>query len=76
MTKRKEKNEKPEIPDSLTKSQQDQLLCLITKYNCVFQQKNKALKGTELIQHEIHTDSRPIRQPYRRQNPQVRIQEQ
>ena len=29
-----------------------------------------------LIEHEIHTNSPPIRQLYRRQNPQVRAQEQ
>ena len=29
-----------------------------------------------MIQHEIHTNGGPIRQPYRRQNPQVRAQEQ
>ena len=41
----------------------------------MFQEKGKALGCTKLIQHEIHTDSPPIRQPFRRQNPQVREQE-
>ena len=32
--------------------------------------------STGVVEHEIHTRGPPIRQPFRRQNPEVRLQEQ
>ena len=38
--------------------------------------KDFRLGSTGVVEHEIHTHGPPIRQPYRRQNPEVRRQEQ
>ena len=42
----------------------------------MFAGKGLKLGNIPVIEHEIHTKGPPIRQPYRRQNPEVRRQEQ
>ena len=42
----------------------------------MFAGKGLKLGNTPVIEHEIHTGGPPIHQPYRRQNPEVRRQEQ
>ena len=42
----------------------------------MFVGKDFRLGSTGVVEHEIHTRGPPIRQPYRRQNPEVRRQEQ
>ena len=66
----------PVLPGSLTGKQRREMKILLTKYQEIFDKKGKPLGGTQLIQHEIHTDGPPFRIPFRRQNPQVRLQEQ
>ena len=46
------------------------------EYQDMFAGKGLKLGNTPMIEHEIHTIGPPIRQPYRRQNPEVRRQEQ
>ena len=46
------------------------------EFQDVFADKGLKLGNTSVIEHEIHTRGPPIRQPYRRQNPEVRQQEQ
>ena len=46
------------------------------EYQDVFAGKGLKLGITPVIEHEIHTRGPPICQPYRRQNPEVRRQEQ
>ena len=65
----------PEIPDTLTAQQTQQLQLLLQKYSCLFKENVSKKTGTNLIEHEIHTTGPPIRQPYRRQNPLIRQQE-
>ena len=52
------------------------LEALLKEFQDVFPGKGLKLGNTPVIEHEIHTRGPPIRQPYRRQNPEVRRQEQ
>ena len=42
----------------------------------MFVGKDFRLGSTGMVEHEIHTCGPPIRQPFRRQNPEIRRQEQ
>ena len=53
-----------------------ELEALLMEYQDVFAGKGLELGNTPVIEHEIHTRGPPIRQPYRRQNLEVRRQEQ
>ena len=66
----------PQIPDSLSFEQQRDLRRLIEEYQDVFSKEGNPISGTSLVEHEIHTTGRPIRLPFRRQNPIVRDIEQ
>ena len=62
----------PPIPDELSAKQRKELSELLEEFKDVFAGKDFKLGNTDLIEHEIHTKGLPIRQPYRRQNPEVR----
>ena len=47
-----------------------------SEFQDVFTGKGLKLGNTPVIEHDIHTRGPPIRQPYQRQNPEVRRQEQ
>ena len=49
---------------------------LLSKYRHLFAEDNKYIQCTPVVEHEIVTKGRPIRQPSRRQNPRVRIEEE
>ena len=66
----------PPVPEELTAAQKEDLRKLLEEYWDVFTGKDFKLENTDLIEHEIHTKGPPIRQPYRRQNPEVRRHEQ
>ena len=66
----------PPIPDELSAKQRKELGKLLGEFKVVFAGKDFKLGNTNLIEHEIHTKGPPIRQPYRRQNPEVRRHEQ
>ena len=66
----------PPVPEGLTATQKKELRELLEEYQDVFVGKNFKLGNTGLIEHEIHTKGPPIRQPYRRENPEVRRYEQ
>ena len=53
-----------------------ELEALLAKFQDVFTGKGFKFGNTPVIEHEIPTKGLPIQQPYRRQNPEVRIQEQ
>ena len=64
----------PPVPEELTASQKKKkkkIRELLDKFKDVFAGKDFKLGNTDLIEHEIHTKGPPIRQPYRRQNPEV-----
>ena len=62
----------PAIPKELSWTQKEELRVLLNKYQRVFAESLGKIGTTDAIQHEIHTQGHPIRQPYRRQNPMVR----
>ena len=64
------------IPDELSLDQRRKLGELLKEFQDVFAGKDFKLGNTDWIEHEIHSKGPPIRQPYRRQNPEVRKQEQ
>ena len=66
----------PQIPDSLSFEQQRDLRRLVEEYQDVFSKEGNPISSTSLVEHEIHTTGRPIRLPFRRQNPIVRDIEQ
>ena len=66
----------PQVPDSLSKKQQEDLHQLLEEYQDVFSKQGDPISSTSLVEHEIHTTGRPIRQPFRRQNPIIRDIEQ
>ena len=66
----------PPIPASLTSEQQRDLRKLLQEYQDVFSKQGDPISSTSLVEHEIHTTGRPIRQPFRRQNPIIREIEQ
>ena len=66
----------PPVPDSLTLEQQGDLNKLLTEYQDVFSKQGDPISSTSMVEHEIHTTGRPIRQPFRRQNPVIREIEQ
>ena len=57
------------------KKKELELEALLMKYQDVFTWKGLKL-GNTMMKHEIHTRGPPIRQPYWRQNPEVKRQEQ
>ena len=59
------------IPDEPSAKQRKELGELLEEFKNVFAGKGFKLGNTNLIEHEIHTKRPPIRQPYRRQNPEV-----
>ena len=65
----------PEIPNHLSLAQQGELKSLLHKYKDVFA-VSTASSTTPLVKHAIFTTAPPFRQPYRRQNPQLREQEE
>ena len=71
-----DEEELPVIPTELSFEEKQQLTALLDEFKDVFSRKNNVLGTTDLIQHEIHTQGPPIRQPLRRQNPFVREKEQ
>ena len=66
----------PEIPEELSEGQRRSLQELLDEFKDVFVGRDFQLGGTGVVEHEIHTHGPPIRQPYRRQNPEIRRQEQ
>ena len=66
----------PPIPDELSAKQRKELSELLEEFKDVFARKDFKLGNNDLIEHEIHAKGPPIRQPYRRQNPEVRKHEQ
>ena len=60
----------------MSPEKKEELEALLSEFQDVFAGKGLKLGNTPLIEHEIHTKGPPIRQPYRRQNPEVRRQEQ
>ena len=64
----------PSIPEDLPEKKD--LEALLEEFQDVFTGKGLKLGNTPIIEHEIHTRGPPIRQPYHRQNPEVRRQEQ
>ena len=66
----------PPVPASLTSEQQEDLHKLLREYQDVFSKQGDPISSTSLVEHEIHTTGRPIRQPFRRQNPIIREIEQ
>ena len=66
----------PEVPEELSKEQKQEKRELLEEFRDVFVGKDFRLGSTGVVEHEIHTHGPPIRQPYRRQNPEVRRQEQ
>ena len=66
----------PPVPDSLSFEQQADLRQLLEEYQDVFSKEGDPISSTSLVEHEILTTGRPIRQPFRRQNPIVREIEQ
>ena len=66
----------PPVPTSLTSEQQEDLHKLLEEYQDVFSKQGDPISSTSMVEHEIHTTGRPIRQPFRRQNPIIREIEQ
>ena len=66
----------PSIPDELSAKQRKELGELLEEFKDVFAGIDFNLGNTDLIEHEILTKGPPIRQPYRRQNPEVQKHEQ
>ena len=66
----------PPVPESLSCTQQAELRQLLMEYQDVFSKAGDPISTTPLVEHEIITTGRPIRQPFRRQNPIVREIEQ
>ena len=66
----------PTIPGELSYEKKKHLEALLREFQDIFAGKGLKLGNTTVIEHEIHTRGPPIRQPYRRQNPEVRRQEQ
>ena len=66
----------PAIPEDLSPKEREELEALLREYQDVFLGKGLKLDNTPMIEHEIHTRGPPIRQPYWRQNPEVRRQEE
>ena len=67
----------PPIPEELTAIQKKkkELRELLEEFKDVFAAKDFKLGNTDLIEHEIDTKGPLIRQPYQRQNPEVRRHE-
>ena len=63
------------MPPHLTPEQKSQLQNLFSEFPHLFATEKTDRGGTNLLEHEIHTEGRPFRQPYRRQNPLVRAEE-
>ena len=66
----------PPVPASLTSEQQEDLHKLLEEYQDVFSKQGDPISSTSMVEHEIHTTGRPIKQPFRRQNPIIREIEQ
>ena len=66
----------PPVPDLLSFEQQEDLRRLLEEYQDVFSKQGDPISSMSLVEHEIHTTGRPIRQPFRRQNPIIRDTEQ
>ena len=66
----------PPVPDSLSFEQQADLRRLLEEYQDVFSKEGDPISSMSLVEHEILTTGRPIRQPFRRQNTIVREIEQ
>ena len=62
----------PPVPEELTDIKKKKLRELLEEFKDVFAGKDFKLGNTDLIEHKIHMKGPPIRQPYRRQNPEVR----
>ena len=74
-TGREEKEGLPEISEELSEVQRRSLQELLDEFMEVFVGRDFRLDSTGVVEHEIHTHG-PIHQPFRRQNPEVRRQEQ
>ena len=75
-TGREEEEGLPDIPEELSEVQRRSLQELLYEFRDVFVGRDFTLGSTSVVEHEIHTHGPPIRQPFRRQNPDVRRQEQ
>ena len=64
------------IPEELSEVQRRSLQKLLDEYKDVVVGKNFRLSSTGVVEHEIRTHGPPICQLYRRQNPEIRRQEQ
>ena len=73
---REEEEGLPEVPEELSGAKGQELRELLEEFKDVFVGKDFSLGSTGVVEHEIHTHGPPIRQPFRRQNPEVRWQEQ
>ena len=65
----------PPVQEHLSLLQQQQLNDLFKEFSDVFSQGEDDLGCTPLLEHTIETHGPPLRQPYRRQNPAVRLEE-
>ena len=65
----------PPTPNELSAKQRKELGELLEEFKDVFTGKDFKLGNTDLIEHKIHTKGPPIRQPHKRQNPEVRKHE-
>ena len=63
------------ISGELSGTQGQELRELLDEFKDVFVGKDFRLGSTGVVEHEIHTRGPSIRQPFRRQNPEVRQQE-
>ena len=65
-----------EVDSGLTEEQQIQLWALLGRYSTVFAQRDNELGRSDLVEHRIEVQGPPIRQPFRRQPPGHRAEEQ
>ena len=66
----------PNVANDLSPSQQQKLRALLEKYCHVFAQKDSEVGRSELVEHSIQVQGPAIRQPFRRQPPGHRAEEQ
>ena len=61
----------PEIPGELSGTRGLELQELLEEFKDIFVGKDFRLGSAGMVEHEIRTHGPPIRQPFRRQNPEV-----
>ena len=66
----------PNLPNSLSFEQKEDLRQLLKEYKDVFSREGDPISSTSLVEPEIHTEGLPVRLQFWRQNPIVRELEQ